>query len=166
MMAGNQISPVAEDPHARVQQARLLLASSNAIALQDTGAPAAEIAASLTEAERAALPVAIRAVEHDLAQWDDVSDAEIESMVDALVAASTRMQPHLDTDKRDDWVSVLQADLRLEPFALAMEGIARAAKVCKFPSEFLPTVLEYVEPQKIKLREALGRYQAILGAAR
>jgi hypothetical protein len=145
----------------------LLLASSNAISLADSGAPADEIAAALTSAERAALPVALSAARRELMTVKDVfvrSEQAMHQLVEKLTAASVRMQPHLDEGKREDWIMVQQDDVMDEPFLLVLEGIAAAKRVCKFPSEFLPTVLEHVEPRKARIQRRVDQYEKIIAA--
>lgn len=120
----------------------------------------------MTLEDLSALPVVIQATRRELVNVDQLPDSEFAKLSVALTTASIRMQPHLDNGKREDWVNVIQQDLWNEPYLLVVEGITRAARVCKFPSEFLPTVLEYVTPRKAKLTEQLDRYLAIEAVAR
>lgn len=155
----------AAPPPELVQRAKLLLASSNAIALAGNGAPGPEVAASLTDDERAALPVALADVRRDLAPLT-LDDEETSSViVFELVRASTLMQPQLDEQKRGDWVQMVQEELLGEPHRLVAEGIRRARRVCKFPSEIVPTILAYVEPAKRRLVEQETRYLEIQRAS-
>ena len=165
-MGALQIRPAQDSLSAAAQDATLLLASSNALSLADSGAPAAEVAKALTEAERAALPVALRAARADLATLEQRPADEEARLIAALTSASIRMQPHLDEAKREDWIHVLMEDLAPMPLRLVLDGCDRAKVVCKGPWEFLPAVVEYVEPRAAKIRRRVELYGEIARAAR
>ena len=97
---------------------------------------------------------------------EDVPDRQMTELIAALAKASIRMQPQLDEGKREDWINVVQDDLAPFPFALVLEGIDRAKAICKYPSEFVPTVLEFVEPRQRKLLERIASYEAVEAATR
>lgn len=123
------------------------------------------MAAALLPGERAALPVALRAVQNDLAVIDPDDEEADTALAAEVTRASVLLASHLDQDKRADWISAAVAELDGEPFGLVMEGIALARRSCKHPSEFVPAVIAYVAPRRARLEEQRQRLEEILKAA-
>lgn len=159
MVAGTQL---AVRPPAL--EARLRLASSNAIALIESSAPDREVKASLSPAERDLLPVAIVDVEQALRPFDQDCPHEDAEMVAELTASIVAMQPGLSEEAKAEWISVVQRDLARLPFGLVMEAIVATRSRCRFPGDFLPAVTDHVGPRKRRLELELENYLAIQAA--
>lgn len=147
-----------------VQRARLCLSSSSAVALLETEAPIEEVKAALGPDERAALPVALRALDAELApaRRGDNLDAAIAS---EIMRASVLLAPHLDQEKRADWASATQAEFDAEPAQLVLEGIAAARKICRHPNHFVPDVMAFVTPRRARIEAERARYEELNQAA-
>lgn len=157
----------AEEPDETVRQATLCVRSSTAADLAETGAPAEELAAALTPEVRAALPIALRGINRELApaSTTDPRREQIALLAMELGRASTLVASYLDEDKRADWVSVALAEVENEPFQLVMEGIAHARRSCKQDKEIVPTIIAYVAPRKARLEQQRERFRELMEAA-
>lgn len=139
------------------------------MALVETGAPAAEVAAALGPNERRALPIVVAAILRELAPLDqddpDIGEKD-QMLAGEVMRASVLLSPHLDPRQRADWVSGVTAEFDREPFELVLEGIAYARRVCKHPADFVPTVIGFVIPRKARLEALRERYETMMEAAR
>lgn len=132
-------------------------------------APPEEIAASLGDEERVALPVVLAAAQRELAildHGDPLFGAKEAALVEQLTRSSTAVDPKMDEDKRADWVSVVLEDLLGEPYDLVMEAIPVVRRTTKYHGDILTGIIAYVVPRKARIELERDRYQAIIEATR
>lgn len=108
----------------------------------------------------------MRAVRIEMAPIDPEDDLACAELVTGLTRAVTLMQPHLDAAKQEDWIAMVLDELAGEPLSLALEAVSFARRSCRYPSEFIPTVLSLIQPRKARLLAQMERYSAIEAACR
>lgn len=146
----------------QAQQARQLVVSSNAYALAENEAPAAEILQSLTDSDRAAIPAAALEVQGRLRP---ASMQELENIAVALGRQIGLIRIGLSEEAKDEWISLQLDDLREFPADMVLEALRSARRHVKFEGEVLPAVLDTVEPQVSRLKNEarhLERLAAVL----
>lgn len=162
-MTGIQIYRERPSPE-EAQRAKLLLSSSSAVALVESGAPREEISAALRPDEIAAIPIALAATLGELAVADPADrDAAQKDLVLAAecTQAIVNMRPELDPDKRADWASSVMTEFDGEPYELVLEAVRAVRRTCRYPGDFVPNVIALVVARKARLEAERDRLEQL-----
>lgn len=119
----------------------------------DANAPAEEIRACLTVADREALPVAIETLRAALRPCRKGQEQETLAM--ALARQIGLLKMNSLPEQKEEWIALAMDELVDQPCSLVMDALADVRHRIRFEGEVVPTVIEIVEPRAARLRNEL-----------
>ena len=143
-------------------QARQQVISSTAFDLVRAGAPVEEVKAALSQDDRAALPLAIRAIDQDLALGGPADEAAIATSLGRQIGL---LKAGLAAEHKEDWMACAFGELKNLPPDMVMHALRDVRRKARFEGDVVPMVLEIVDPQVAKLQTERKHVERLLEIA-